>query len=237
MPPGTDDEMAIGPVRVVDERSLTRLLLLCGVIAPPLFIVVFLIEGATRPGYSAWRNFVSSLSLSASGWVQIANFLVCGLLLLAFALGLRRVLRHGPGALWGPLLLGIVGLGLITAGIFVTGPSLGYPPDVHGIPPKTLHATIHGLAGLVVFSSVAAACFVMARRFAGDPTWKGWTLYSVVSGLVVVVFFVASTATSVLDENGVLPNGPTGLLQRIAIFAGWGWITLLAARLRRSHTP
>src|SRR5436853_839921 len=36
-------------------------------------------------------------------------------------------------------------------------------------------ATIHDLAGLITFSSLTAASFVMARSFAGNPSWKGWT--------------------------------------------------------------
>jgi hypothetical protein len=28
-----------------------------------------------------------------------------------------------------------------------------------------------------------------------------------------------------------LPNSPTGLIQRIGIIVGWGWIALLALRL------
>ena len=73
----------------------------------------------------------------------------------------------------------------------------------------------------------------MARRFAGDPNWKGWALYSVVTGVLVLVFFIASTTVSALDESGVLPGSPTGLFQRIAIIAGWSWIALLAIRLLR----
>jgi hypothetical protein len=76
------------------------MLLLGGVIGPPLFVLVVLIEGAIRPGYSAWRDFVSALSLGDQGWEQIAIFLVCGLLALGFAVGLRRALRSGSGATW-----------------------------------------------------------------------------------------------------------------------------------------
>jgi Protein of unknown function (DUF998) len=213
------------------QSPVITFLIVCGAIGPLLFILVFLIEGATRPGYSAWRNYVSSLSLSDQGWLQIANFLVCGLLSLCFAVGLRQVLRSGRGSIWGPLLLGLFGLGLIVAGLFVTDPSLGYPPGTHGGGPQTLHGTVHGLAGLIVFSSLAAASFVLARRFAGDPNWKGWAPYSIITGVLVVVFFIASTVASVLDARGILPGAPTGLLQRISIFAGWGWIALFAIRL------
>jgi Protein of unknown function (DUF998) len=215
----------------IEQNVVTRMLIAGGAIGPLLFVVVLLIEGATRPGYSAWHNYGSSLSLGDLGWMQITNFLVCGLLALGFAIGLRQVFRTGRGSVWGPLLLGIFGLAMIVAGLFVTGPSLGYPPGTHGIGPQTLHGMIHGVAGLIVFNSLALACFVMARRFAGDPNWKGWALYSLVTGVLVISSFISSTAVSVLDERGVLPGSPTGLLQRIGIIAGWSWISFLAIRL------
>src|SRR5690348_10334304 len=93
-----------------ERPLLLRLLLACGFVGPLLFIVVFLIEGATRPGYNAWHHFVSSLSQGEQGWMQIANFIVCGVLVICFAFGLRRVLSPGRASLWGPLLLGIFGL-------------------------------------------------------------------------------------------------------------------------------
>lgn len=224
----------------MEQSVVTRLLIGGGAIGPLLFVIVLLIEGATRPGYSAWHNYGSSLSLSDQGWMQITNFLVCGLLVLGFAIGLRQVFRTGRGSVWGPLLLGIFGLALIVAGLFVTDPSLGYPPGTHSNGAQTLHGIIHGVAGFVTFSSLALASFVMARRFAGDPVWKGWTLYSIVTGVLVISSFISSTAVSVLDERGVLPGSPTGLLQRIGIVAGWSWIAFLAIRLlgkTRSPVP
>lgn len=216
------------------SERVTRLLLAGGIIGPVLFIVVFLIEGATRPGYSAWRYFVSQLSLSNQGWEQVANFLVCGALCLGFALGLRRAWRTGRGATWGPILLGIFALSLLVAGTFATGPALGYPPGVPIPSHETPHSMIHGLAGLVAFTSLPAACFVLARRFASDPQWRSWTGYSIVSGAIVLLSLFASNATAILDMNGTLPNGPTGLIQRIGIIVGWVWIALLARRVLRS---
>jgi hypothetical protein len=71
-----------------------RALLVCGVIAGPLFIVGFLIEGALTPDYDPLRHPVSSLALGPFGWTQTANFMIAGLLTLAFAIGLIRL----PGA-------------------------------------------------------------------------------------------------------------------------------------------
>ena len=51
-------------------------LLYAGIVGPLLFIVIFLLEGLTRPGYSAWRHYVSQLATGDGGWMQVANFLV-----------------------------------------------------------------------------------------------------------------------------------------------------------------
>lgn len=208
----------------------TRFFIACGAIGPLLFILVFLIEDFTRPGYSAWHNFVSELSLSDQGWEQIINFLICGVLVFCFALGLRQVFRVGKGAVWGPLLLGIFGLLLVIVGLCVTDPSLGYPPGTRGNI-QTLHGTIHGPGAPLTFGSLTIAVFVLARRFAGDPAWRGWATYSTITGIIVVLSFIACLAAAVLDEKGILPNAPAGLLERIAIVIGWGWIALLAIRL------
>src|SRR5436189_6149460 len=130
----------------MNRPLVTRILLIGGVVGPLLFIVAFLIEGATRTGYSAWRNFVSQLSTGDQGWVQIANFIVCGVLVLGFALVLRPTLGPGEGMTLGPALLAVFGLGLLIAGIFVTDPALGYPPGTPII--RTVHGVIHGIGGL-----------------------------------------------------------------------------------------
>src|SRR5690348_10220782 len=95
----------------------TRRLLACGALAGPLFVLTFLVAGATRAHYDPLRHPVSSLELGGQGWVQHANFVVAGLLTLALAAGLRRALRT-PAA----VLVGLWALGLIGAGIFTTDP-------------------------------------------------------------------------------------------------------------------
>jgi len=212
-----------------EQPVAIRLLLAGGAIGPLLFIVVFLVEGATRPHYSVWQDAVSALSLGKGGWMQRANFIVCGALVIGFAIGLRRVLHTGRGSTWGPILLGIFGLCLIGAGIFVTDPGLGYPHEASTIT-LTVHGTIHNLITLVAFISLPAACFVLARRDAADPAVRGWAWYAIATGLLVAAFFVL---TGVVEALG----GPAGFTQRIAIIVGWGWIALLAIRLMGKPIP
>ena len=223
-------------MRVLKKIGSTEFLLGCGVVGPLLFIVVLLIEGATRPGYSVWRNYGSDLELSNQGWEQIANFIVCGLLCIAFAVGLRRIWRTGRASVWGPLLIGIFGLGLVVAGVFVTDPGRGYPP---GAPlkgdPQTIHGYIHGINGAVLFNLVLpAACFVLARRFAADPQNRNWATYSWMTGVVILLISVLSIVASPIAENGGFPL-PLGLIQRAQIIVGWVWLALTALRLLRQE--
>ncbi len=61
-------------------RAWTRRLLGCGVAAGPVFVVVFVAEGAVRDGYRPLRHPVSSLALGPRGWIQAGNFPVAGTL-------------------------------------------------------------------------------------------------------------------------------------------------------------
>ena len=214
---------------VGEQPVAIRLLLAGGAIGPLLFIVVFLIEGATRPHYSVWQDAVSALELGEGGWMQSTNFIVCGALVFGFAIGLRLLLRTGRGSTWGPILLGIVGLCLVGAGIFVTDPGLGYPHEASTIT-LTVHGTIHSLISLVAFIALPAACFVLARRDAADPAGRGWAWYSVGTGLRVVVFFL-------LTGVAIALNGPGGLTQRILLIVGWSWIAVQAIRLMSKQVP
>jgi hypothetical membrane protein len=106
----------------------TTTLLACGIAAGILLPSLILIDGATRPGYSLWHHGASQLGTGERGWLQTVNFVVGGLLLLAFAAGVRRVLPPGRGAGAGPGLLSAAALALAMAGIVPTDPALGYPP-------------------------------------------------------------------------------------------------------------
>ena len=203
----------------------TKNLLYAGVVGPLLFIVVFFIEGFTRPGYSQTRNFVSQLATGETGWVQVLNFYVCGVLVLLFAIGLRKELKGTRGAVGAPILLGLFALSLLVAGTFSTDAALGYPPGVPAV--QTSTGAIHGVAGLLAFTLLPAAAFVMAWHFARQGDGR-WTAYSIVVGLVVLVFFFAAGFSSQADVSGSWHNAPTGIFQRVAIIAGFTWISILA---------
>jgi hypothetical membrane protein len=212
-------------------RRKTKALLSCGAIAGPLFVLVFLVEGATRAGYDPLRHPVSSLALGDHGWTQTANFVVAGLLTLAFAAGLRLALWPGKGSIWGPLLIGAWAIGLLGAGIFPTDPVSGYPPGTPDqLPGYSWHGAFHDLFSLPGFAALAAACFVFGSRFAARGE-RGWAVYSFFTGLAFTVAFVLASAGFGQAEGLV---DLAGLFQRLAVTIGFGWLTLFALRLLRS---
>jgi hypothetical membrane protein len=108
--------------------SATRALLACGIVAGPLYVIVAFIQAMTRDGFDLRHHPISLLSLGQPGWIQIANFIIAGLLFVASAVGMRRVLHPGRAGTWGPLLVGVLGVGLIWGGVFVADPADGFPP-------------------------------------------------------------------------------------------------------------
>lgn len=127
----------------------TRRLLRCGVAAGPVFVTVFLLEGAARDGYRPLRHPASSLALGPRGWVQAANFTVAGTLFLAGAAGLARAGDRAASSRVAPALIGAAGAGFIGAAVFIIDSVSGYPlgtPDALTQPSAT--GTAHNLAAV-----------------------------------------------------------------------------------------
>jgi Protein of unknown function (DUF998) len=200
--------------------KVTRALLACGVVAGLLFVVVAALQVLSRDGFDLARHPLSLLSLGELGWIQITNFVVTGLLAVAFAVGLRRVLHPGRGGTWGPLLLGLFGVGLIAGGVFVADPALGFPPGAPaGIPDRlSWHAILHAIAPPLAFLSLVVACFVLVRRFAVLGQ-RGWAAYSAATGVACLAL------TAWPGQNGL------SVRLAVALAIGWAWVSVLAARL------
>lgn len=216
--------MNTGISQVGMDRS-TRALLACGMLAGPLYLILGLIQAFTRPGFDITRHDLSLLANGAMGWVQVANLMVSGLLVIAGALGMRRALHSGPGRTWGPLLVAIYGLGLVGAGIFKADPSFGFPPGAPEGPPAAISANglLHFVTAGIGFLALIAACFVFARRFSRQAQ-RGWAVFSVVTGIVFLLGFFGVAAGS--------GNPLTVLGFWIAVVLAWAWITAVSARLR-----
>lgn len=208
-----------------------RALLWCGAVGPVLFVLVFLAEGATRADYDPLRHPVSSLQLTELGWMQTANFVITGVLVIAFAAGLRNALRRYGAGIWAPLLVGLVGIGFVGAGIFATEPISGYPPGTPLLPTGTLEGSLHDAFSMLVFLGLPIACCVVAYRL-GKHQRLAWVGYSLATAVLFLLGFVlASLGFS--QHPLFAPYG--GLLQRGTIVLGLAWLVALAVRSLRDR--
>lgn len=151
----------------------TRSLLTAGAVATPMWTGVALAQIATREDFDLARHPISALSNGDFGWIQIANFVVAGALLIAGATGLRRTMADTPGGRWAPRLVAGSGVGMIAAAMLVMDPGNGFPVGASEGSPTTMswHGIGHLAAGSVTFTALIVASFVLARHFraAGEP--------------------------------------------------------------------
>jgi hypothetical protein len=211
-----------------DKTEQTRLLLSGGLLAGPIYILVGIAQILTRAGFDVTRHPLSFMSLGDLGWIQIANFIVTGLLVIAGAVGLRRVAEADKRLRRGALLLGIYGLGVVGGGLFVPDPALGFPPGTPNTYPQTMswHGLLHFVFGQIGFLALIIASFVYARYFAANGL-GGWAMFSALTGGIFLFSIIAGVVTSVGD------NSAWGLLALyVAVALAWIWLTALSYHMR-----
>ena len=211
-----------------DKAEQTKLLLTGGVLAGPIYIIVGIVQVLTREGFDITRHPLSFMSLGDFGWIQITNFIVTGLLVIAGAIGMRRMAQADKRLRSGALLVGIYGLGVLGGGLFVPDPALGFPPGTPDTYPTTMswHGLLHFIFGQIGFLALIAASFVYARYFAANSL-RGWAMFSTLTGVIFLFAIIATVATA---------GGDGSVWALLALYAAvilaWMWLTALSYRMR-----
>jgi hypothetical protein len=215
--------LTVSTVPTTNTNTTTRWLLAAGALAAPLFAVTALAQAAVRPGYDLTRHPVSMLALGDLGWIQTTNFVVCGLLMLVAAAGLRRARRGQKGGTWGPILFLTQGVGLLVAAAFEMDPGDGFPAGTPAGAPTTMswHMLVHNAGGSLTFLTMIAACFVLARAF-GRP----WKTLGRVSGVAFAVGLVWA-----------ITGGAAGSLTLFfGVVIAWSWQSAGLVKLSQQDT-
>ncbi|WP_116948404.1 DUF998 domain-containing protein [Jiangella endophytica] len=204
-------------------RCTSHRLLAAGVVAGPLYVATVVAQYFLRDGYDPTRHAASVLANGDLGWLQTTNFLLAGVLTVLAAAGLRRT---GLAGTWAPRLVGVFGLSLLAAAVFVADPVEGFPPGTPASAAETMswHGLGHLAAGAVGFTCLTVACFALGRRLrrAGH---RGAGAYAVASGSLILAGFLAISSSA---------GATWGVLAFSAgIVAGWTWLAVTCARLAR----
>jgi Protein of unknown function (DUF998) len=193
-----------------------RVAAVAGMVGPILFATIlltltvadydFMLGIGWRPLRDPAGAWPSGLALGPHGWAQVLNFVLSGLLLAVFAVGLH--LGTSGRSLAGPVLLFVSGVAMALMG-FETDP-------IHRTGPRTLHGLVHDLAFAVFVLALLPALFFLWQRFRKYPLWRDHARYTLVTGILATLLIV-------------LP-GPAYYLFIAAVFA---WFEVTAVRLWR----
>lgn len=206
------------------EARITRSLLGYGVIAGPLYLLVGLAQALTREGFDPTRHAWSLLVNGEHGWIQIANFVVAGLMTIAAATGLRRAMAPGRARTWAPLLIAAYGIGLVAAGVFRADPAQGFPAGTPETVAISWHGALHFAVGGAGFLCLIAACFVLGSRLARDGR-RGLARFSRATGLLFFAAFAGIASGS---------HGPTTLAFVAAVAVVCAWLTAICLHYFRA---
>ena len=209
----------------IKSSLANKLLILCGAIGPIFLIFSYIIQERLREGYNPIMVTISALAIGPEGWVQTLTFLIAGALIIFFGYGLFKLRKTEKFSKLTPFFIIICGIGLIGAGIFVTDPINGFPPELYvSGEGSSFYGIIHKIFAGFLFVGLPLACFAMDKyfKFKEDLKWRIYTLFTGISSLIVFLL----TTLAILHYGGL--QYYAGLLERITIIIGFLWMILLS---------
>jgi uncharacterized membrane protein YidH (DUF202 family) len=205
------------------RQTVIKLACLAGTIGPFVFGGVllalsvleydFMLGIGWRPVANPAGAWPSGLALGPYGGAQVANFVISGLLLCLFALGLHLEVATGrvPTPL-GPALLFVAGVAMALMG-FRTDP-------IERPGPRSVHGLIHDSAFVIFALAFLAALFFLWRRLREDARWQRHARYTLATGFLTVLLLM-------------LP----GVAYYLFLVVLLAWIEVSAIRLWRLSWP
>jgi hypothetical protein len=198
-----------------------RILFVCGMLFPAVYIAMTVVGGALRPGYSHIADTVSELlSPGAPNKPLLVVFQITHAILgILFGMGVLRFVRASEHNAW----IGNIGAGMIIAvGVATVGTAI-FPQDASGAPP-TVAGLIHGI---LVFG-VLVPCTLLSTLLIGIwlrqanvfPWFRTYSFATVGVSVLLAGLAGATLGTPIM-----------GLTERLGVLAGFQWTFVLALKL------
>lgn len=197
-------------------RNLTA----AAIAGPPLFAAAVLLQDVLQYDYlvasgdDPWTTSpVSVNALGPYGWIQVLNFGVLGLSVLALAVAAHRGIHGASRSVVGPAFIGLWGIGMLMS---------MFP--IERIP-RSFSGFMHGIAFFVVSFVLIPMYLFMWRRLRRSPGWEGFGRYSLAMGVLTFPLEFASIAL-----QAIVPFSWFYLWLGAQLL----WCTLLGLRLRQT---
>jgi hypothetical membrane protein len=219
-----------GVDHVLVRRTIIAALAAAGIAGPIIFAVVALVQSVLRQDHSLVEHPISALAAGPSGLVQNVNFLVFGLLMIAYAVGLHLGVRPSRAGVVGVAFLVLSGVGLMWGGVFPAIDATGaFDED------RVLH--IPGF--IMTFLGAGIGLIAMSRRMARDPSWRSVAAYAFVTGMAMLVLILVGGG--LVRPPGAPLHAWLGLFQWVLLAVWFPCTIVLALRLlrlaRAVHVP
>jgi NO-binding membrane sensor protein with MHYT domain len=203
---------------------LRKILLVCGVVAPLLYVVTTAIAGQMWEGYSAASQAISELFAVEAPTKSFVDppLTVYSLLVYAFGVGVwlsaggKRTLRIAAGGIVAKEVLGLVA-------------QLFFPMHLRGVEANFSDA-MH-----VILTAVGVLSMLIAMGFGAAALGKQFRLYSIATFLVFLLMAILSFWDAGRMAQG-LPTPWMGVWERILIYGYLLWQAVLAITLWRVQT-
>lgn len=207
-----------------------KIFMLCGMLAPVVYVIAVIIGGILRPGYSHKSQFVSELIESGAPNKSLLNplFALYNLLTIAFGIGLFtgvRAMSKNKGKVSGSL----GALILVAEGIFGFL-TVFFPQDPRGAPATStgkIHIVLAGLSSLTTILTIS----LMGFWFRTIARWRGYSIYSFISGIIVFI------SGGLAAYTGATLSPILGLMERITIGGFLQWLFVTALKLFSAQAP
>lgn len=225
--------IAMVPGRIVRRAPVSegratflKFLLVCGIVAPLLYVAMLVLVPMGWEGYSSASQTVSELSAigapTRSVWVPLG--IIYTLLVAAFGWGIWLSTR-------GNRRLRAVGGLMIACGVF----GLFWPPmhlrEVLAAGGATLSDTLH-----IAWTAVSNLLTLLAMGFAAAAFGRRFRAYSILT-MVLLVAFGALTSVDAPRIQANLPTPWVGVWERLIIAVWMLWLVVLAVMLLRRLSP
>jgi hypothetical protein len=198
-----------------------KALLACGMLFPVVYIIMTILGGALRPGYSHISDTVSELlSPGAPNKPLLMVFQITHALLgVLFGIGVLQFVRGSENN----RLTGIIGAGMIiTVGVATVATAI-FPQDPFGAP-LTFPGKLHNILvfGVLVPLTILSTLLIGIWLKQADifPWFRTYSFITIGASLLLAGLAGATLGTPIM-----------GLTERLAVLAGFQWTFVLALKL------
>ena len=200
---------------------MRKVFLVCGMLIPVMYVALYVIGGALRPGYNHISDSVSELLSPGAPNKTLLSVIqvIYALLHVLFGMGVLLFIQESePNAL-----VGRIGAWMIVAvGVATIGTAI-FPQDATGAP-ATVPGQVHKIlvfGALVPFSILSTLLIGIWSRRAGIA--PGFAMYSFITvGAIVLMGGVGGAAAETRFA---------GLVERAAAIVIHQWLFMLAVKL------